>query len=276
MLQILPYQFFSFGPFSTAIEVVSKFLPQKKLRSKLPPNTKSLACGFTFTRQLGFYTITCDERIFYVVSQEANKHTFYYTLHSELANNVSCKKRQWRDFIFHVLSQQATTTNVSLRHIAKSDNGDCIFYVVLPWPSGNDTIFTSYCKWASNVYVVLQESKLVYILSPGWTKTTLIYREDARSSCDNMPMMAHHATIKFSYAVECKKWQHQEHIFHRIARMWATSRYHDILLLIVRRTTMSMFFMPYRDERATTTKFFYNLLQGCKQGWDTVARVWRW
>jgi hypothetical protein len=45
----------------------------------------------------------------------------------------------------------------------------------------------------------------VYIVSQGRTKTTFNHREDAWYSCDDMAMMAHHATIKFSYAVERKK-----------------------------------------------------------------------
>jgi hypothetical protein len=68
-----------------------KKLPQKK-EVKTPAKRKVIGCDFAFMQRLGFYAIAHEEQIFYVVSQEVNKHIFT-VLHCELASNVLYIKR---------------------------------------------------------------------------------------------------------------------------------------------------------------------------------------
>ena len=77
--------------------------------------------------------------------------------------------------------------------------------------------FLLYCEGTSDDHVVLQGIKLVYILLQGQMKTTFNHCVYARFSFDSMAMMAHHATIKVSYAVERKKQQRWAY-FHVLSR----------------------------------------------------------
>ncbi len=70
----------------------------------------------------------------------------------------------------------------------------------------------------------------MYIVSQDQTKATFNHCKDARYSCDGMAIMAHHATIKFSYV-------DIEHIL-----------------------------MSYCDEQAMTTSFFTSDREGANNG----------
>ncbi len=68
----------------------------------------------------------------------------------------------------HIARAWATSIPIRKLSIARSDDDDNrIFYVILQWVSNNDTIFTLYCKGASDDYMVSWGSKRVYIVSWG-------------------------------------------------------------------------------------------------------------
>ena len=95
------------------------------------PNAKSLACGFAFTQQLGFYAAD-----FYVVQQEGNKHFLLFCIAS------------WRT-INHIV-QKATTTSVFLCCIARSNGNEFIVYVILQEAMTSSMSALSYWVGTSN------------------------------------------------------------------------------------------------------------------------------
>jgi hypothetical protein len=88
MLWFLPHQLFS--PLNFFHQ--DQFFTSKKGGQKRPPHAKSLACGLTFMQRLGFNTVAC-KSVFYVLSQEVNKHIFklYCYIAREQAMVTICK-----------------------------------------------------------------------------------------------------------------------------------------------------------------------------------------
>jgi hypothetical protein len=186
MLPILPHQlFFSFKLFSTVIEIVSKCLPQRnEVKNARQTQSHWLVALFS-----------CNDWVFTPLLARA-----YFLCCIARSNNM--------ESIFFVIlqghKQLATIAICKLSIIRSNDKDERVFYFVSNARAMRTTIFTLYCKGASNDYVVSQGSKPVYIVLQRRTKPTFNHRKDARDSCEGMAMMAHHTTINFFICCESK------------------------------------------------------------------------
>ena len=212
MLQILPCQLFSFVTFSNEIELVLKFLPRKK-EVKTPAKREVVGLWLHFYTTIRLLFPCSWEPIFVVLQEATTSIIFVCHIVRMQATSIAmmmmiiflCRitRSNNKEYIFHVVSQEATTTSVFLWYIAKSVMQEHIFHLIAMTqatschPIARRTltikffvsycnewvtmiIFFLYCEGVSDDYMVLQGSKPVHTVLQGRMKTAFNHREDAR------------------------------------------------------------------------------------------------
>ncbi len=124
------HQFFSFKLFPLRSSYCLGIFTLKKLGQKCLPHAKSLAHGFNFMWQLGFYANNCESIFLYVVLQEATTVSiFFFVLQRCKQLAISICKDYFLGVMQYVPKQQS---NIFILMVARSNNNDKhIFYVVM-------------------------------------------------------------------------------------------------------------------------------------------------